>query len=275
MTAAVVQPDTRRPAQFRPARFSDAARFEWTKFRSVRSTYWTLLVAVVLGIGLSALFSALASNHYSNLSATNKAQWDPTSTSTSGLALAVLAIGVLGVMTISTEYSTGMITTSMAAVPRRYRFLGAKALVYTVVALVVGEIMAFVSFFIGQTIIQGSAPYVNLGDHDVLRAVIGAGLDIALTGLLALAIAAIVRSTAAGIAILVAVIYVLPGLAAALPDSIEHTVEKFWPTQAGGQITSVYRSSHTLSPWLGFGWMALITAAILAVAFVLLQRRDV
>ena len=230
-------------------------RGEWHKFYTVRSTYWSLLAAAVLGVSVSALISLAASNHYSKLSASDRLKWDPTTVSTSGFSLAQLAIGVLGVLIISSEYSTGMIQVTVAAVPKRQRILRREGLVFAVVALVVGEVVAFTAFLIGQAIIHTNAPSVGLGDHDVLRAVIGSGLYVAVLGVLALSIASIVRSAAAAIGILVALLYVLPGIAAALPGNLEHSVEKFWPTQAGQQITAVYRAAHTLSPWAGFGWM--------------------
>jgi ABC-2 type transport system permease protein len=268
----VAAPTMSRPRP--PASLSDVVRAEWRKFHTVRSTYWSLLVAAVLGVGVSALISLAASNHYSKLSLTDRLQWDPTSVSTSGFGLAQLAIGVLGVLIITGEYSSGMIQTSMAAVPRRHRLVAAKSLVFGVVALVFGEIVGFAAFLIGQAIIAANAPSVGLGDHDVLRAVIGAGLYLAVLGVLAVAIGTIVRSAAAGIGTLVALLYVLPGVAAALPGGLEHSVEKFWPTQAGTQLTSVYRPTHTLSPWVGFGWMCVVTAVVLGVAVLLVNRRD-
>jgi ABC-2 type transport system permease protein len=250
-------------------------RAEWRKFRTVRSTYWSLLALTVLGIGLSALISAAASNHYANASPSDKAQWDPTSISQAGFALAQLALGVLGVLIMSSEFSTGSIQTTLAAVPRRTPVLAAKAIVFGLVALVVGEVLAFIAFFVGQSIIKGNAPYVTIGDHDVLRAVVGSGLYAAVLGILALSIATIVRNTAFGIVILVLLLYVLPGVSAALPANIEHTVEKFWPTQAGGQITDVYRNAHTLSPWAGLAWFAIFTAIIYVIGAITLRTRDV
>ena len=223
----------------------------------------------------SALISLASSNHYSKLSESDRAKWDPTSISTSGFGLAQLAIGVLGILIITSEFSTGQIQTSLAAVPKRHRVLAAKGVVYAIVAFVVGEILGFVAFFVGQAIIHANAPSVTLADHDVLRAVIGGGLYAAVLGVLAVAIGTIVRSAAAGIGILVALLYVLPGIAAALPSNLEHSVEKFWPTQAGGQLASVYRAAHTLSPWAGFAWMTIFTAVVFAAAVVALRNRDV
>lgn len=260
----------------RRATFYDVFRFEWRKFRTVPSTAWCVLVAVVVGLGLSLLITLVTSHHFDKLSASDQSKWDPTAISTSGLALAALALVVLAVLMISSEFSSGMIQSSLAAVPKRYRVLAAKVLVFALVALVVGEVIAFVSFFIGQLIIHGHAPSVTLGDHDVLRAVIGPGLYVAVLGVLGLSIATIVRAAAGGIAILVAILYVIPAVAAGvLSGSIEHSFEKYWPTQAGQQITNVYRSAHTLSPWAGFVWMCIVTAVVLVVAGITFATRDV
>lgn len=275
MSATTVDPAPggRRTAA-RRATFVDACRAEWVKLRTLRSTFYTLLVAAVLGIGLGVLFSALQANRYANGSLSDKINWDPTAISTGGLGLAQLAIGVLGVLAITSEYSTGTIRTSLAAVPHRGRFLAAKAAVFGGVTLVVGEFLSFVSFLIGQALISGKAPSANFGQSHVLRAVIGAGLYLVVLGLFGVALGTLVRNAAAAIAILVAVIFVLPGVAAALPTSIEHTVEKYWPTQAGSQITNVVRQSHTLPAWPGFGIMCLFVAVVLAAAFAVLARRD-
>ena len=274
MTAASL-PAARAGRSFEPPSFADVVRSEWHKFHTVRSTYWSLVAAAVVGLGLSALISLAASNHYPNTSASDRLKWDPTSISTSGFGLAQLAIGVLGVLIITSEFSSGQIQVSLAAVPKRHRVVAAKGVVYAVVAFVVVEVLVFVAFFVGQAIIHTNAPSVTLGDHDVLRAVIGGGLYAAVLGLLALAIGTIVRSSAAGIGILVAFLYVLPAIAAALPSNLEHSVEKFWPTQAGGQLVSVYRSAHTLSPWVGFAWMTIFTAVVFGVTLVTLRDRDV
>src|SRR5580700_9257515 len=122
---------------YRAAGFSDVLRAEWTKARTVPSTMWTLLVATVLGIGLSALISAIAANHYAKSSLSDKLTWDPTSISNAGFGIAQLAIGVLGVLFITSEYSSGSIGSSLAAVPRRGRLLGAKSIVITVLSFVV------------------------------------------------------------------------------------------------------------------------------------------
>ena len=155
-----------RPA-YRPATFADVVRSEWTKLRSVRSTYWALIVAAVLGIGLGALISGISANHYAT-DPTVHINWNPTDRSLRSLGIAQLAFAILGVMVVTGEYSTGMIRTSLAAVPKRSRLLAAKALVWTAVALVAGEVISFITFLVGQALISGKAPSATLATHNVL-----------------------------------------------------------------------------------------------------------
>jgi ABC-type transport system involved in multi-copper enzyme maturation permease subunit len=274
MTAAIAitESTTVAPA-YRAASFADVVRSEWTKARTVPSTIWTLITVTVLGIGLSALISSLAANHYAK-NPSSHANWDPTSISNAGFGIAQLAIGVLGVLLITSEYSSGAIGSTLAAVPRRGRVFGAKSIVIVVLSFVVVEVLAFVAFFIGQALISGHAPTATLGQTGVVRALIGAGLYGALLGMMGLALGTLIRNAAGAIAVLVAILFVLPGIAAALPASIEHTVQEYWPTQAGGQVTTVVHTANTLSPWAGFGVFLLFVAVISSVAFTLLNRRD-
>jgi ABC-2 type transport system permease protein len=275
MTSAIAGDGTEMPVLgYRPARFSDVVRCEWTKAWSVRSTTWTLLTAAVLAVGIGALISAVAGSHYKTSSLSDQQSWDPTSVSNSGLSIAQLAIGVLGVLLITSEYSTGTIRTSLAAVPRRNRLFAAKGLIVVSIVVVAVEIITFAAFFIGQALMSDNAPTATIGQTNVLRALIGCGLYGAVLGLLGLALGAVLRNAAASIAVLVALLFVLPGVAAALPGSIEHTVEKFWPTQAGQQVGGVSRGAHTLSPWAGFAVFCLFVAIVSAIAVFTLNCRD-
>jgi ABC-2 type transport system permease protein len=265
-------PDHR--ADFRASTFADVLRSEWVKLRSVRSTFWALTVTVVLGIALGAVISAVAAHGYARFSVSEKQSWDPTGVSQSGMVIAQLAIVVLGVLIISSEYSSGMIRTSLIAVPKRGRVLAAKALVFAVVTFVVGEVTCFAAFFVGQAFISGHAPHAALGDPGVARAVAGGGLYLAALAVLSVAAGALLRHPAAAITCMIAVLLVLPAIAQALPDSWRNPVNEFWPTQAGSQLTSVYHSAHTLQPWPGFGVMCLFVAIVYAVAWALLDRRD-
>jgi ABC-2 type transport system permease protein len=275
MTGATITPagpDHR--AVFRAATFGDVLRSEWTKLRSVRSAFWALTVTVVLGIGLGAIISAATAHSYAKFSVSQKLSWDPTGVSGAGMAIAQLAIAVLGVLAISSEYSSGMIRTSLIAVPKRGRVLAAKSLVFAGVTFVVGEVTTFVAFFVGQALISGHAPHAALGDPGVARAVAGGGLYLAALVVLSVAAGALLRHPAAAIAAMMAVVLVLPLIAQALPDSWRNPVTEFWPTQAGNQLTSVHHSAHTLQPWPGFGVMCLFVAIVYAIAWTLLDRRD-
>lgn len=255
-------------------RFVDVLRMEWTKLRSVPSTFFALAVTLVVGIGLSALISGLAANEYRKGTAGVRETWDPTAVSTAGGSLAQLAVAVLATLVITSEYSTGEICATLIAVPTRIRLLAAKAATVGVLAVVVGEVTVFISFFIGQALISGDAPVASLGDPGVLRSLLGTGLYLILLVWLALGLGALLRGTAATISTLVALLYVLPGIASALPASWRDPITKYWPTQAGGQITTVVRADHTLSPWAGLAVMAVFVGVVLVAAAVRLNQSD-
>jgi ABC-2 type transport system permease protein len=219
-------------AAFGAATFGDVLRSEWTKLRSVRSTFWALTVTVVLGIALGALISAAAAHGYAHGSVSSKASWDPTGISLAGVAIASLAIAVLGVLCISSEYSSGMIRTSLIAVPKPGRVLAAKSLVFAVVTFVVGEAVSFTAFFAGQALISGHAPHAALGDPGVARAVTGAGLYLTALAVLSIAAGTLLRRPAAAITCMIAILLVLPAIAQALPDSWRNPVNEFWPTSS-------------------------------------------
>jgi ABC-2 type transport system permease protein len=155
-TIASARPDHR--AAVRAATFGDVLRSEWTNLGSVRSTLWALTVTVVPGIALGAAISAVAAHGYAKSSVSGKLSWDPTADSLDGMAIASLAITVLGVLCISSEYSSGMIRASTIAVPPRGRVLAAKSLVFAAVTFVVGEVTSFAALFVGQAVISGYAP---------------------------------------------------------------------------------------------------------------------
>ncbi|MDP9073302.1 MAG: ABC transporter permease subunit [Actinomycetota bacterium] len=279
MTTAVVERDTAPRAPSAPGAsskplFPDVVRSEWTKLRSVRSTYWTLLVAAVAAIGLSALISSVYVNRYDGLSVADKAGFNPTSFSLNGLFLAQLAIAVLGVLVITGEYSTGMIHSTFAAVPQRRTVLAAKAAVFGAVAVVVGIVMCFIAFFLGQSILSAKGIEAHIGDPGVLRSVVGAGFYLGILGLLALGLGALIRHSAGAIAAVFGLIFVLPGIVAALPSSWSNAIDKYLPSSAGEAIFRTVRDRSTLSPWAGFGLFCLYAALALGAAAVMLSRRD-
>ncbi len=246
----------RHGPQERGPGFAGLLLSEWTKIRSVRSTVWSLAVLVVLTLVFTALFMQMGIANWDKADAAQQAEMraDPTGTILgSGILLSQLAVCVLGVMAIASEYSTGMIRSSLLAVPRRVPVLAAKATVFGLLVLAVGELTAFGSFLIGAPILHGKAP-VSLGDDGVLRAVAGCGVYLALLGLFALAVGAIVRHTAASITVVIGFVLVITPMAGMLPGSVGERIHAWLPTEAGFLITQQQsRAGDLLGPWEGLG----------------------
>jgi ABC-2 type transport system permease protein len=266
------------PATGRRAGFGGLLRAEWTKIRSVRSTVWTLVTFVVVCIGFTALITWLTETHWYGPQAPARdarASADPVGFILgTGIGLGQLAICVLGVLIITSEYSTGVIHASLLAVPRRLPMLAAKAVVFAVLLLVVTEIVAFCSFFAGSAILHAHVP-VSLSGSGVTRAVVGAGLYLTVLGLFALAIGTMIRHTAGAIATAIGVVFVLPFLSGLLPSSWGAHINAYLPEQAGTLITHTQeQSGDLLSPWQGFGVLCIWTVLALAVAAYLLEHRD-
>lgn len=266
-------PDARR----RPG-FVHLMAAEWTKIRSVRSTFWTIIAFIVVTIGFTALITwAIEANWNGPHAAARDANFvsDPVG-SMLGVAnfLGQLVIGVLGVLVISSEYSTGVIRSSLLAVPRRLHMLAAKALVFTMLLFVVAEIVTFCSFFIGTAIMHVHVP-VSLSGHNVTRAVIGIGLYLTVVGLFSLGIGGIIRHTAGAIATTLGTLFVLPIVGPLLPSSWGAHINAYLPVQAGSDIGSTSQSSsQLLSAWQGFGVLCIWAAVTLAIAAFLLRKRD-
>jgi ABC-type transport system involved in multi-copper enzyme maturation permease subunit len=260
--------------------FGDVLRSEWTKLRSVRSTYWTLFTAIVATVGLSALITAIYANQYSTMSLSDRAHFDPTAFSLDGVFLAQLAIGVLGVLIITGEYSTGAIRSTFASVPQRRMVLAAKATVFSAVTLVVGLVSCFAAFFIGQAILSTQGIQASLGNPGVVRAIVGSAIYLVVLGLLALGVGTLIRHTAGAIAALFGVILVLPTLVSLLPSSISNAVARYLPSNAGQAIAHTVsagpnpRGGPSLSPLLGLGVFCLYAAVALVFAAGVLRRRD-
>ncbi len=275
-TSSAAQRDAASTAR-RPG-FGHLLLAEWTKIRSVRSTAWTLILFVLITIGLTALFSWLTE---SNWTGPNAAERDARVVADpvgfifgTGIGLGQLTICVLGVLIISTEYSTGVIRASLLAVPKRFPMLAAKIVVFGGLMLVLSEIVVFCSFFVGSAFLH-SRVQVAIGDAGVLRATIGAGLYLTVLGIFALAIGALIRHTAGAISTVIGVILVLPILAGLLPSSWGAHINAYLPEQAGALISHAHQtSSDLLSPWQGFGVFCLWTLLLLAAATYFLDRRD-
>jgi len=251
--------------------FGNVLRSEWTKLRSVRSTYWTALVAVVVTIGVAVIVCAKWAD---DIRHAHIDKIDPTLTSLNGLYLAQVAVGTLGVLVISSEYGTGMIRATFAAVPQRRAVLAAKALVFTAATLVAGEVLSFSAFGIGQAILHPVHAGASLGQHEVLRAVVGGGLYLAAIGLLGFGLGALIRHTAGALSAFFGVLFAFSALADLLPTSWRNDVIPYLPANAGSQIFTVDRVHDALTPWSGLGVFCLYAAAAITAAAVLITRRD-
>lgn len=245
---------------------------EWTKFRSLRSSWWTLGTAVLLIVGFGALIAATSEEGGSD-SFTSPAEL--TSFLLLGVIFAQLATAILGVLMISGEYGTGMIRTSMTAVPKRLPVLGAKAAVYTAVVLPLTLVASFVTFFLGQAIRSSRGlETITLGDTGVLREVIGSSLYVTVAGLIALGIGTLLRHTAAGLATVVGIFFVVPIVANFLPTSI-NGFAPYLPSNAGGALWGLSMSNESMAPWTGFALLVGYAAVLLVAAGVRLRRTDV
>ncbi len=266
------------PAAGRGPGFSGLLSAEWTKIRSVRSTAWTLLLFVVITLGFTALFTWLTVANWNGPRAAERNARiiiDPVGFILgAGLGLGQLTLCVLGVLVITTEYSTGVIRASLLAVPRRLRMLTAKAGVFAALLIVIGEVVSFGSFFIGSAILHSKVP-VSLSDHNVTRAVLGSGLYLTVLGLFSLAIGGLIRHTAGAITTAIGVVFVLPILGGLLPGSWGAHINGYLPEQAGTLIGQAHPASgQVLSAWEGFGVFCIWTLLLFAAAAFLLQRRD-
>jgi ABC-2 type transport system permease protein len=269
--AAVLPPPSGR------AGLGGTLRSEFTKIRSVRSTWWTLLALVVVSIGIGAAISAGVAANWSHTSASDRATFDATQVSVAGLFfLGQLVIVVFGALVLTAEYSTGMIRTSLTAMPRRAVLFTAKAAVFAVVALVVTLVTAFLAFFVGQAILTSTHESATLSQPDVLRAVVGGALYVSLCGLFAFAAGAIFRHTAATITSIIGLLFVIPILAHLLPSNWYDDIARWLPSSTGDAISVTVGSgpSHLFSPWGQFAVFAIYTAVLLVVGGILFRKRD-
>lgn len=252
---------------------AQVVRSEWTKIRSVASTVWTLSLAVVVTIALGMLISALSRSEFDGMGARDRLSFDPTFISFAGMSLGQLAMVVFGVLVVSNEYSTGMIRTSLAAVPQRGTFLFGKIAVATVLALVVSLATSFAAFFLGQAMLGEHR--ASLGDDGVLRAVIGGGLYMTLIAVFSMGVATMLRSPMLSLGILVPFFFLISSVLGYV-DATEE-VGRFLPDQAGSRIMQVVPpvdDDTPYGPWGGLGIMALWVVTALVGGYALLKRRD-
>ena len=291
MTAIATRPDAQLGVTQRRSIVS-----EWIKFRSLRSTWWSIGIALLISVGLGILFSDLRGN---DIATHGGFEPDQTELSLRGFYLAQLAVGVLGVLFITGEYSTGMIRATLAAVPKRVPVWVAKIAIFAGAIFLITLVAAFIAFLGGQAVLSGyhvngifvAGPKGNIGFspdaagavHSLgvpishpgsLRAIFGAALYMMGVGLLGLGCGFIIRNTGGAIAALFGLVLVLPLLAQALPTSLQHDVTKYLPLMAGTAGMTTLRNTDQLSPWAGLGVFALYVVAALGLGLYVLRRRD-
>ena len=274
MSSAVVEV----PRLARPGRVSQArvALSEWTKFGSLRSSRWSLGVGVLLTVAFPMIFAAVTASHWATMSAADRAGRHPLDIALAGVNVAQLAIAVLGVLVITGEYSTGMIRSTMMAVPKRLPVLWAKVGIYALVAFAVTLPAVLIGFF-GSQAILGSHHIlqISIGAPGVLRSLIGGAIYVTLVGVFALGLGSIIRSTAGGIATFAGIFFVIPPLLNILPTSWNNAISEWLPSAAGSQLFSLHQGANSLSPLAGGLLLLGYCAVTIAIAAVLLVRRDV
>jgi ABC-2 type transport system permease protein len=247
---------------------------EWTKLRSVRSTRWSLLATLALIIGIGILACVVFESRWPHLSPGDRRHFHPLRANLAGVNFAQLSLGVLGVLVMTAEYSTGMIRSSFCAVPKRLPVLWGKALVFGAVAFAISLPAIFIVFFAGQGILSGQHINIGISHPGVVRSLFGAALYLTVMGLFGLGLGSIVRSTAGGIAVLAGIVFVLPPIIGLLPSSTSNSIDPYLPSNAGGAVWTINPDPHTLAPWAGLALFAAYAAVSLAIAAVLLRRRD-
>jgi ABC-2 type transport system permease protein len=261
------------PALEPRATLAGTLRSELTKLRSVRSTWWTLIVLMLAGIGFSIADCAGTAAHWSP-----HERIDATQNSVGGMILlGELVIVVLGALTITSEYSTGMIRTSLTVMPRRGTLYAAKAAVFGAVTLVVSLVTTFAAFFIGQALLASTHQSATLATPNALRSVLVTALFVTLVGLMAYGIGAIIRHTAGAMTAAYALFLLLPQLAKALPNTWYADVVRWLP--GGDAVNSMTTTMGQRFPnvWPAWGELAVFACyavVLLGAGALLFRKRD-
>lgn len=250
-------------------------RSEWIKLRTLRSTFWSLLAAIVAMLAVGLLFSWVFSDQWTTMNSHRKADFNAITIPLRGWFFAQLAVGVLGVMVVSGEYSTGMIRASLSAVPGRLPVLWAKAAVFSVVVLVLTTVTSFAAFYGGQAFFSTQHIQTTISAPGALRIVTGVGLYLTVVGLFSVAFGALLRNTAGAIATVFGVLLVLPVLGEVLmATSWGPHITPYLPSNAGQALLTVTPGQYEMSPWTGFALFCGYTAVAMAAAAFSLRRRD-
>jgi ABC-2 type transport system permease protein len=251
-----------------------STKAEWIKFRTVRSSIMGVMVTVLLTVGLGVLITSLIRTHWSQLSAIRVATFDPVSSSLRGSLFAQFAVGVIGTLFITSEYTSGSIRTTLTAVPNRFRLIASKAIVLTVTILILGEFVCFAAFLIGQRIYLGVVPTASIENGTVLRSVLLAGLYLTLLALFAFALGLIFRQSAAAISVFVSLLLIVPIIGFFFPQSWQNDFMRFEPSTLGVSMQSPFAPSNSFGAWSATLVLSLYVVVTMVIAFALFQRRD-
>lgn len=263
------------PQEKRGVTMPRVIRSEWTKLRSLRSTQWSMLAAFVAMAGLGPLIAAVQMNRWFRLHPGERLTYDSINTGVGGHHLAQLAIGILGVLVITGEYSTGMIRSSLMAVPRRLPVLWAKILVFAAVSFLFMFAASLISFVAVQAIVTQHHVQHSLSSPGAFRTVIGTALFLTVLSILCIGLGGMIRNTAGGIGAFVGLLFVLPGISAILPSSVNDAISPYLPLNAGTTLAShTFDNAHHLSTWGGFAVFCGYAAAAVIGAAIVLMRRD-
>lgn len=244
-----------------------AVRFEAAKATSVRSTLWALLAFVAIMLALAAVFAALTATGAAPPS-------DPVLLSLQGVFMGQVALGLLGALVVTSEYGSGLVRVSLAAVPARVVLLAAKALVVLGLTAVVATATSLAAFLLAQAVLASDGLDVALTGPGVLRAVVGCGAYLALVAVLGVGLGALVRSTAAAVVLLTGGLFLLPVLVQLLPASWREVVLPWLPSQAGQAVLQPAPGDLFLGPWTGLAVLAGYALAVLVAGGVRLARSD-
>ena len=257
-----------------PGRARDVLASEWIKLRSLRSTYLVLLFAAAAAVGIGYLVTQADATHWARMTAAARAAFDPVDDTFSGLGLAQLAFGALGVLAISSEYTTGLIRTTFAAVPQRRAVIAAKAAVVGAVTLLAGELIAFATFFAGQQALSGQHADVTLAHPGALRGVLAAGFYLAVMAWVGLGLGAVIRHTAGTITAVIGIVFLLPHIIQALPAPWDVRIGKYSLDMAAQQVIAQHPVPGYLPAGPSFLIVTAYAAAATAAAAFLITRRD-
>lgn len=253
---------------------TSVTRAEWIKFRTVRSTIMGYVVTFALTLGLGALITAAIRAHWQTMDPLSKLAFDPVSTSLGGTLFAQFAVGVIGILFITSEYASGSIRTTLAATPRRVQVVAAKLLVLVSVTVVVAEVVVFATFLMGQRIFSGVVPTASLSSGPVLRSVALGGIYLTLLAVLGFGLGLILRQQSAAISVFTSLLLIVPIVIFVLPQSWQTSISRYEPSALGRAMMSVTPPLDMFGAWTATLLLIVYVAIVLAIGVALLQRRD-